>query len=423
LHLSRLKRDPVKALLAGLLVREAFSFWTGHPFDFELWTRLGYWVVHGLNPYKPLPIAPGLSFANIFGPAGSSVIAYLPFWPILTAGIYLLYTQIGFGDRFVYYFLLKQPIIISDIIVGYLIYRYVIARNPRCASWAMRFWLFSPITIILSGIWGMFDSVAMAFVMGAIVGENTKKRVVLSGMATFAKSLPVLLAAPLTLKKIKAPWPFIASLLIPTLLTLAILFTFGWGYTYSISSLSSTFVKGGETMSPWDVLSFLLIFNLIPNPPTWILSLAGSLWIPVVVIATLFSYKKFGFTTDQGLIISSIFIYSSFLVSRYSVNEQYSVYLIALATIEVAVWHPENRSLLALISVAVMGYILSNNFLMLRFLAPVFPGWQAVENHLNAMFGAERYPVKAAFAVMFGILNIIYMKRISRYKIRHDFRI
>jgi hypothetical protein len=94
-----------------------------------------------------------------------------------------------------------------------------------------------------------------------------------------------------------------------------------------------------------------------------------------VVITTLFSYKKFGFTTDLGLIISSIFIYSSFLVSRYSVNEQYSVYLIALATIEVAVWHPENRSLLALISVAVMGYILSNNFLMLRFLAPVFPGW------------------------------------------------
>jgi hypothetical protein len=39
------------------------------------------------------------------------------------------------------------------------------------------------------------------------------------------------------------------------------------------------------------------------------------------------------------------------------------------------------------------------------------------------MFGAERYPVKAAFAAMFGILNIIYMKRISRYRIRHDFRI
>jgi hypothetical protein len=416
LRLSRLKKDPGRALLIGLLIREVFSFWTGHPFDFELWVRLGYWVVHGLNPYKALPIVPGLSFANIFGPGGNSVIAYLPFWPMVTAGVYLLYTLVGFGDRFVYYFLLKQPIIISDIVVGYLIYRYVVVRNPKSASWAMRFWLFSPITIILSGIWGMFDSVAMAFVMGAIMGENTKKRVVLSGVATFAKSLPVLLAAPLTLKKIKAPWPFITSLVIPAFLTLATLFAFGWGFTYSVPSLSSTFIKGGETMSPWDILSFLLIFNLIPEPATWILSIAGSLWIPVVVITTLFCYKKFGFITDQGLIISSIFIYSSFLVFRYSVNEQYSVYLIALAAIEVAIWHPENKRLLTLISVAVMGYLLANNFLMVRFLAPVFPGWQAVENQLGVMFGAQRYAAKLVFAIMFGVLNILYMRRISRYK-------
>ena len=28
-----------KVLLAGFLVREAFSFWTGNPYDFEVWLR------------------------------------------------------------------------------------------------------------------------------------------------------------------------------------------------------------------------------------------------------------------------------------------------------------------------------------------------------------------------------------------------
>ena len=42
-------------LIVGLLIREAFSFWTGHPFDFELWVRTGFWVTHGLSPYGVLP--------------------------------------------------------------------------------------------------------------------------------------------------------------------------------------------------------------------------------------------------------------------------------------------------------------------------------------------------------------------------------
>jgi Gpi18-like mannosyltransferase len=415
LNFRWLTGEPRKILLVGLILRESFSSWTGHPFDFELWVRLGFWVDHGLNPYKALPIVPGLSFANIFGPGGNSVIAYLPFWPFITAAMYLLYTVVGFGDRLVYYFLLKQPIIISDILVGYMIYRYVMKRSPSHASWAMKFWIFSPITIILSAIWGMFDSVALVFIMMALLLEDGKSRSLLAGMATFAKSLPVFFAAPLTLRKITRPWTFIISLAIPALLTLSVLYVTGWGLTYSVPSLSSTFVKGGETMSPWDVLSFLLIFNLVPQPPSWFLSIAGSIWIPVTVGATLLCLRRFGFRTDYGIIISSIFIYSSFLVSRYSVNEQYSVYLIAFAAIDVAIWHPENKRLLILISASVMGYLLANNFLLVRFLAPVFPGWQMLENQLSTMFGAQRYAFKLIFAMLFGAFNIMYMKRILKY--------
>src|SRR5580658_8056206 len=51
-------------LLVGLAIRESFSFWTGHPFDFEIWIRTGYVVAHGTNPYLSAawPPVPG-SFA------------------------------------------------------------------------------------------------------------------------------------------------------------------------------------------------------------------------------------------------------------------------------------------------------------------------------------------------------------------------
>ena len=40
-------RTPRGLVVMGLLIREAFSFWTGHPFDFEIWLRNAYFVSRG----------------------------------------------------------------------------------------------------------------------------------------------------------------------------------------------------------------------------------------------------------------------------------------------------------------------------------------------------------------------------------------
>ena len=52
-----------KPLLVGLAIREALAPWTGHPFDFEIWVRLGVLALSGANPYSLLPYIPHLSFA------------------------------------------------------------------------------------------------------------------------------------------------------------------------------------------------------------------------------------------------------------------------------------------------------------------------------------------------------------------------
>src|SRR5206468_12504221 len=51
-HRLEFLTTPTGLLLLGLLVREAFSFWTGHPYDFELWIRNGYFVSQGATPYS-----------------------------------------------------------------------------------------------------------------------------------------------------------------------------------------------------------------------------------------------------------------------------------------------------------------------------------------------------------------------------------
>jgi hypothetical protein len=165
------KNEAATVLIFGLLIREAFSFWTGHPFDFELWVRLGYAVVHGVNPYAPLPPVTGLTFANIYSPQDSATIAYLPFWPLVTGLLYLVYVAVGFDNRFAYYFLLKQPIIAGDMSLAYLLYSYISSRTSRQGPslWAARFWALSPFTLIVSGIWGMFDSLSMCFILASIM--------------------------------------------------------------------------------------------------------------------------------------------------------------------------------------------------------------------------------------------------------------
>ena len=212
-------------LILGIAVREAFSFWTGHPFDFEIWVRTGYWVTRGLSPYSSIPFAPGVSFANQFGGPGlHAAIGYLPFWPILLGAIYELFSMVGSGNRFVYYFMLKQPIILVDVLVAFLLFLYVSRRSPDRAKQVMALWLFSPFTIILSAVWGIFDSMAMAGVMLALLAPAGRARSAWEGVGTFVKSIPVLFILPLSYSREKRWVNFAIALGIPVLFTVVVVY-------------------------------------------------------------------------------------------------------------------------------------------------------------------------------------------------------
>ncbi len=401
-------------LILGIAVREAFSFWTGHPFDFEIWVRTGYWVVRGLSPYAPLPFAPGVSFANDFGGVFHAAIGYLPFWPLLLGGIYELYSGVGFGDRFVYYFLLKQPVIFADVLLAFLLFLYVKRQNPDLAPKVLALWLFSPITIIISAIWGTFDSMSMLLVMMALLAPAGRARSAWDGVAAFVKSIPVIFVLPLSYSRQSRWVNFVIALAVPVLLTAVIIYIAGWpvtGQQYTvITTLANTLQEYGFPLSLWGTWVFLNIMNVISNSTFQsVIGWGVFLWIPAVMAASLVASRWFGSETQRGLVQSLLFITLTFLLVRGQVNEQYSIYLLALLLIDAALWNPQRMRLFYAVSGVVLAAIVTNNILLIRFVTPIYPNALQIETNLIASVNELRNVLLYIEGLAFSGLNIWYL--------------
>ncbi len=415
--IRRIESRAAAALLSGLLIREAFSFWTGHPSDFELWVRLGYAMNHGGNPYGVLPPVPGLSFANIFSANNAATVAYLPFWPLATGLIFAVYSFGGLSNRFAYYFLLKQPEIIGDVALAYLLYSYIKGRKPHESIWVLLLWLFSPFSIIISGMWGMFDSLAMALILISIMSNGYAKRGLWTGLSIFAKSVPVIYAVPTTIRQRHGSVGLLIAVGMPTLFSIAIFLLMGWPISTASATLFSTVAKGGESMSVWDSFFYLNYLAILSPLPPNVYGILGLLWIPAVVVLTLFSFRMFDLKTDYGLIQSLLVATLAFLIFKARVTEQYAIYLFALAAVDVALWHPERKRVLLLMMGAVLVYLLSNNYLLTRLLAPINPNFIQIETGVNESFGLFRYTVNFLSGTIFTILNVKYLITMIKRKV------
>jgi hypothetical protein len=396
-------------IIIGALIREAFSFWTGHPSDFELWVRLGYAFNRGVNPYGVLPPVPGLSFANLFSAQNAATIAYLPFWPLVTGLIYAAYSVIGFGNRFAYYFLLKQPVIVGDVGLAYLLYSYVFAKNPRQSIFVLSLWLLSPFMIIISGMWGMFDSIAMAFIMISVMSKSHLKSAFWTGVAILAKSVPIIYAVPTTIKRARRSFDLLVSVGLPVVVSFATFTVMGWPISTINSDLLSAAGRGGESMSVWDSFFYLNYLGILQplNPDVY--RILGFVWIPLVLAFTFVAFRRFRFETDYGLIQSLIIVTLAFLIFKGRVTEQYAIYLFALSAIDVAVWNPKRKNMLLFSMLVGLVYLVSNNYFLIRFLSPVDPHAVQIELTMSQAIGPIRNAVNFLSGSLFTCLNIWYL--------------
>lgn len=371
---------------------------------------MGYAMNHGGNPYGLLPPVAGLSFANVFSIQNTPTIAYLPFWPLITGLVYAVYSFLGFGNRFAYYFLLKQPVIVGDVGLAYLLYSYVAAKKPNRSSWVLLFWLLSPFTVIISGIWGMFDSLAMAFMMISVSSTAYLKRGFWAGISIFAKSLPIIYAVPTTLRRARVSFALAVAIGLPVLFSAATFLIMRWPISTINGALVSSTRAGGDSMSIWDSLFYLTYLGVLPPTMPNVYPILGFLWIPGVIIFTFIAFKRFGFETDYGLIQSLLIITLGFLIFRARVTEQYAIYLLALSAIDVAVWNPKRKQMLMMTMAVALIYLVSHNTLLIPFLSPLYPNLTTqIASSLAQQTEAIRFAVSFLSGSMFTYLNVRYL--------------
>ena len=393
-------------LLVGLAIREVLSFWTGHPYDMEVWLRNAYFVSQGANPYTAfLPPVPGLSFAFLNQRLGG--VGYLPLWPLIVAGLYRVYAALPGGNRFVLYSLLKQPPILADVLLGYCIQRSIVrwSGNETAALRGLKFWMFFPYAILISGLWGMFDAMVAVLVFAFLLSTNTVKGYALAGLGILLKWLPLIYLPYYVFRERGArKLGGAISLAVVLGLTAFIFYATGWDYVGVTAMTQSMSRGGGNGMTYVIIFQDPVLVPILARLP-WFYYVAGYLWPPGIVLAGWVAYRRFPGTAAESTIQALLLVTTIFLLTRWGVYEQYLTYLLPLFYIDTVLWHPERKRLFRFTWVVAFLFLLANNDLLLRFFGPV--STQAVDIAFTAdnasIFGPIRTAALYAVAILFTI--------------------
>ena len=313
----------------------------------------------------------------------------------------------------------NSPSVVGDVLLAYFISRYVKIARPTATNTALVVWLFSPYSIIISSIWGMFDCLAMLPVVLALNMRTERYRPALAGLAIWVKSIPLIFAIPLAYSSGKNELRnLIIAVAVPVLATLAVIAVTGWPFLTAVTTLNSTVTKAGQSLSGVGAVFYLFQLGAITTISTLELKILGYLWLPGVLVAAFLGERWYGFTTDKGLVQSLLLCAVTFMLLKAQVNEQYATYILALALIDIAVWNPERKWLYLGLSLAVMAFILINNVYLVRFLAPIYPGWGNLENAIIQSQGPWRFPLLFASSLAFVATNAVYLWVLFRDRTR-----
>ncbi|MCI4358617.1 MAG: hypothetical protein L3J99_06280 [Thermoplasmata archaeon] len=406
-----------QVLLDGLLVREALSFWTGHPYDFEVWLRTGHAIALGANPYSvPWPSIPGVSIGYLGQSLPSA--AYLPFWPLLVGGLYRVWEAVGFGNRFVLYLLVKQPGIWADLLTAYLIYRLVqrATGDATRALAAATFWSLFPYAIVITAVWGQFDSIVVALVLGAWFVRGPVERNLFWGVGVLTKWVTAIFL-PLEIFRERGirRFGFLLAVLTPIGATLLVFRLAGWSLTQITAGSISQTSGGGYGMN----LALLFtepplsgVFTVVPA----LYYVAGWMYVPGVFLAGWVGARWLRSKSWDQELRAVMLVVAVFLLLRWGLYEQYLLYLFSLMALDVAIAHPQRRAFLNVLIGLVSIDLLVNNDLGLRFLSPLNPGiWDYVSSIDNSgAYGAARTLLLFALAIAVTMSLVQWIRAVAR---------
>lgn len=397
--------------VAGLAVREVLAPFTGHPYDFEIWIRLGYYVYHGSDPYTMLEPVYGLS---IPGTGLLPSIAYPPAWALIQALIFGLYNATSLQNRFLYYLFLKQPMIFGDFIVAAELYFILKQYDGLSARRAFYFWMLSPYTIIISSMWGMFDQLALALILASMIKINSLlKSSAASTFSALLKGLPIIFLPPIAFynrSRGSAVLYIVVSVSLFVVLTLLpYAFFKDWNIRGLVASGTDTIHKVGNAMNYEVVFSSVTMYYTIPTDVYNLLRIIAYAWIPALFVAYFICMKNKR-NSFNYLVLSSLFTVLTFFLTAAQVNEQYATYFIALGLLDINLNGASTTKWFRGVWASSTLYMFFNNVYLIRFFAPVLTQEGSLEKVLTTGIpGLVRTSLLVASGLSFTYFSVRYL--------------
>lgn len=368
------------------------------------------------------PPVPGLSFPTSDNPTWPG---YPPPWPLFLALIYKIYVATGIHNRFFYYFLIKQPMIIADLFDACLIFKLVNSHaGSASAQKAFAFWLLCPYTLLISSIWGMFDQITLFFVLLALyLLTNPWKSSFLESIGIALKLLPSIYL-PL-FASMQSSWKktILYTVLCVSLSASFSLFPYVIFRSWNLSALTSVGIdvtnKFANTMNYWEILNTYWVYYGYSTPSNTILviRIIGLIWIPIVFLATFFCVRSIyrgidGKILQERVILSLIFVTLAFYLSKSVITEQFVIYFLGFGLFDYYVLpNKVRRKLFHCIWITAFATITFNSVFLLRFFEPISTFYAIQASYfMSGPFGLIRLILMTFTAVLFSIFSFLYLR-------------
>ena len=320
-----MRRELKIALVIGFVSRLLVSPFFAHPWDMYIWIRSGELALQNLNIYvvgNPVDYPWGF-------------YAYPPTWLYWLMAVTIMAKIIG--SLMFQVFLIKLPIIVADILVGYLIYRVglLVGLGEDRSFKASLIWLFNPITFFMSSVWGMFDSISVLFMLLGIhqlIRGRYVNSGILFGVGASVKLFPALMIPPAVIylvyrSKQASIKEAILNIILPSLVTFTILSTpfLSTPIEYFTRILQHTKSVGSFTY--WVLLS-----NLVNLSSFWFI------YVIIFLAGVIIAYRRFRGSEWNEFINMSAATMAIFLAVSPKVNIQYLLTLFPLLTLSKNFW-------------------------------------------------------------------------------------
>lgn len=330
------KNSDLYLLVFGLLFRLGLSPFSRDPWDMNVWQTVGSAILSGQNPYA----------------LTSNGLIYPPLWGAFCAASYLSYTLTT--NPFLSYFTLKLPIVIADILISLIIKKTVYNHtlDVTKARAAMLLYLFNPVTIIVSSLWGMFDAIPTLFALLSLLylsqGQYLKSGLTLGAGIGFKGFFPALLL-PFFLfyiwkneKRVSDCLSFsIYTALVPIVISIPFLITDSNTY---ISMILFPIKRLPQHLTYWFSISELLKANAISTAT--IISLSSVVSLSLFLALYLFLAKEISvwpMKSDQDkmsfILKGTILVIITFYLTSSTVNEQYFIWAIPFLILYIEIYN------------------------------------------------------------------------------------